>query len=429
MSDLEKRVGAIENRSTTLGSHAEGDGERRRALIMGGGQTRIWRQALWRRRKTWRRSWGSTLRDQTGLRDRPLFCRAWGNRVQHRLRGAMSRVRQANVLRRMKDHKDRDTYGSTFQPLLTGASAQSWRGILKERCLNQAERRTNSKSNLLPPQYGSEARKWQGEVRHRTPHRRRLDADGWTRTPWSTCLGKVSGPSGDPSRGLSVDYVRQKMHVSLLTPNSGQGLIRTLLTPTFRVHISNIEKGIRGGYFQNSFVTEQGAGGTDHAGGLFTPEESTSHDAAQDPQLTDIWGWPHGTSGEDPSKNARPGLVESHGDLQKAQILMIQEATQKKITPIPVSMPQGVDPCALQEWGRMERPGSSDAFLDGDIETTARHSRSISCSSGRRTECNWHSQPPAASPSYVGRSGNHARRLGEHAGNGPEESGDWLRLQ
>ena len=29
-------MGAVETRSTTLGSHAEGDSERRRALIMGG---------------------------------------------------------------------------------------------------------------------------------------------------------------------------------------------------------------------------------------------------------------------------------------------------------------------------------------------------------------------------------------------------------
>ena len=36
MNDLEKRMGAIENKSTTLRSHAEGDGERRRGLIMGG---------------------------------------------------------------------------------------------------------------------------------------------------------------------------------------------------------------------------------------------------------------------------------------------------------------------------------------------------------------------------------------------------------
>ena len=34
--ELEKRMGAMETRSTTLGSHAEGEGERRRALIMGG---------------------------------------------------------------------------------------------------------------------------------------------------------------------------------------------------------------------------------------------------------------------------------------------------------------------------------------------------------------------------------------------------------
>ena len=36
MNDLEKRMGAIENKSTTLQSHVEGDGERSRALIMGG---------------------------------------------------------------------------------------------------------------------------------------------------------------------------------------------------------------------------------------------------------------------------------------------------------------------------------------------------------------------------------------------------------
>ena len=36
VNELEKRMGAIKNRSTTLGSHAEGEGERRRALIMGG---------------------------------------------------------------------------------------------------------------------------------------------------------------------------------------------------------------------------------------------------------------------------------------------------------------------------------------------------------------------------------------------------------
>ena len=34
--ELEKPVGAMETRSTTLGSHPEGEGERRRALIMGG---------------------------------------------------------------------------------------------------------------------------------------------------------------------------------------------------------------------------------------------------------------------------------------------------------------------------------------------------------------------------------------------------------
>ena len=36
VSELEKRMGAMETRSTTLGSHAEGENERRRALIMGG---------------------------------------------------------------------------------------------------------------------------------------------------------------------------------------------------------------------------------------------------------------------------------------------------------------------------------------------------------------------------------------------------------
>ena len=34
--ELEKHMGAMETRSTTLGSHAAGENERRRALIMGG---------------------------------------------------------------------------------------------------------------------------------------------------------------------------------------------------------------------------------------------------------------------------------------------------------------------------------------------------------------------------------------------------------
>ena len=99
-------MGAVENRSTTLGSHSEGEGERRRALIMGG-----WSENTAANTLESAKTMVAQLRLDIDFREAfvPKIRRGYvivpysacngetEGQCQERLRGAMSRVRQANI--------------------------------------------------------------------------------------------------------------------------------------------------------------------------------------------------------------------------------------------------------------------------------------------------------------------------------------------
>ena len=108
VSELEKRMGAVETRSTTLGSHAEGDSERRRALIMGGwSEDNVAANTL-----ESAKAMVAQLRLDIDLSEAfvPGIRRGYvivpystrtgetESQCQERLREAMARVRQANIL-------------------------------------------------------------------------------------------------------------------------------------------------------------------------------------------------------------------------------------------------------------------------------------------------------------------------------------------
>ena len=108
VSELEKRMGAVETRSTILRSHAEGDGERRRALIMGGwSEDNVAASTL-----ESAKAMVAQLRLDIDLSEAfvPGIRRGYvivpystrtgetESQCQERLRGAMARVRQANIL-------------------------------------------------------------------------------------------------------------------------------------------------------------------------------------------------------------------------------------------------------------------------------------------------------------------------------------------
>ena len=108
VSELEKRMGSMETRSTTLGSHAEGENERRRALIMGGwSEDNVAANTL-----ESAKAMVAQLRPDIDLSEAsvpgirrgyvilPYSARTGEteSQCQERLRGAMARVRQANIL-------------------------------------------------------------------------------------------------------------------------------------------------------------------------------------------------------------------------------------------------------------------------------------------------------------------------------------------
>ena len=93
---MKKRMGAIENKNTTLGSHTEGEGERRRALIRASsvvGRKTTWRRAHSSQQRPWWHSYALT-----STSGKPL-CQAFGGgtslfrmlRVQERLRATVKK--------------------------------------------------------------------------------------------------------------------------------------------------------------------------------------------------------------------------------------------------------------------------------------------------------------------------------------------------
>ena len=183
MSDLEKRVGAVENRSTALGSHAEGEGERRRALIMGG----------WSEDNTA----ASTLESAkamvaqlrldidfgeafvTGIRRGYVmvpYTARQGETEGHcreRLRGAMARVRQANIPTGDEGPQD---------PRRLWLNYSSSPDLRKRAILaGKIKRAVLEWLSLLRHPYGTGERRWQVVVRRLTIRPRRWAAAGWLR--------------------------------------------------------------------------------------------------------------------------------------------------------------------------------------------------------------------------------------------------------
>ena len=204
VSDLEKRMGAVETRSTTLGSHAEGDSERRRALRMGGwSEDNVAANTL-----ESAKAMVAQLRLDIDLSGAfvPGIRRGYvivpfsttESQCQERLRGAMARVRQANILTGDEGPQGPRRLWLNFSTPPDRRKRAILAGKIKRAVLEAGGRKDQLEVEFATASVWFRGRKVAGGGT--APHDQVAQVGcGWVdELPWLACWVRTSRQSGDP---------------------------------------------------------------------------------------------------------------------------------------------------------------------------------------------------------------------------------------
>ena len=141
---------------------------------------------------------------------------------------------------------------------------------------------------------------------------------------------------------MTGDYMIEKMHASL-SDLRFRGDNSALTSMDFYNGEAILEH--RGGHLCGELAefafNRTGGSRTESSMSTARVEHDLVHIPTETPdsEQLEVVTWNIGGGSEQKCKEFLPGLVESHGDLRKAQFLLIQEAAQKDTIPVPTLLP------------------------------------------------------------------------------------------